>query len=200
MCCLCSAFSYAEFQIKTIVHSHPPLIDDSIHRQSHNMTKYPNDRRSPVDRRSPMHVYWQYLQAQSRRPAILVACQCNVINVHCFSSHFATFRTKLAKLWASQWKAKQMLKLDLLINESLIAGFSWNQFMSINGWWLYVLNSKRADPIKIVALRRKSGSWLVTEIGSDKFVLSDLGHSCCKKKNSSGYYLFLSYSIFLTFN
>jgi hypothetical protein len=53
-CCLYSAFSYAEFQIKTIVHSHTPLIDDSIHR--YNIAKYPNYRHSPVERKCPMHV------------------------------------------------------------------------------------------------------------------------------------------------
>jgi hypothetical protein len=97
-----------------------PLTGDSIRRHSHNLSTFPNDCRFPINRQSLMRAYWRCLQAQSRRPAILVVYQCNLICVPCYSSHLATFRIKLWKLWALQLKERKITKTGFVNRRTAI--------------------------------------------------------------------------------
>jgi hypothetical protein len=100
------------------VYSHPPLIDvpivdNSIYRHSHNMFIYPNEYRSFVNRQSTKSAHWLSSQTQSGQPIILSVWERSLMNVHCFSSHFANFWIKLVQLCALQWKKKTNVVIHL---------------------------------------------------------------------------------------
>jgi hypothetical protein len=55
----------------------------------------------------------------------------------------------LLKLWALPRKAKEMLKLGSLNNESLIVEFSGNQLTSIDEWWRNIPSAKLIYMVRI---------------------------------------------------
>jgi hypothetical protein len=118
-------------------YNHPPLIEGSIYRYSHNMSPYPNDRRSSVNRRRAVAMFTGTATSIKHSGSAVVQ---SYTNVRCFSSHFATFWVKAMELWDLQWKSKQMFKFASLTNESLNDDVSLSQLTAITGGWLYKLS------------------------------------------------------------
>jgi hypothetical protein len=57
------------------------------------------------------------------------------------------------------------------------------------------VRAEQHDKNRLVTLCLKSGSLLMTEIGSDRLVSSDLDHSCCKKKKKPVHAIIYFFSV-----
>lgn len=82
--------------------SHPSLIYNSIHRHSHNMSKYTNDGSSPVKRQSPIR-----------------ACALSCVSVpshQCllFFIIFSNFLNKINKIMDPTMKSKENVKVGFV--------------------------------------------------------------------------------------
>jgi hypothetical protein len=74
--------------------------------------------------------------------SVASASPCNSVVVQHYQCRlffitFCKFLCKISKIMGPTIKAKQMLKLGSLTDESLIDDASWNQLTLINGGWLY---------------------------------------------------------------
>jgi hypothetical protein len=140
----CSIFMFMELFMKPLLiqdvsfkrnpklHNHSPLTEVSIHRHSHNTSKYPNHHRFPANVRSSvcacaLAMFTSSVTSASQYGALW---QWNLTSVHCFSSHFKTCTKKNEWNYGPQ-NEKQTLKLGALIE------VSWNHLTSINGRWLH---------------------------------------------------------------
>lgn len=111
------AQSWPFFSIYGQATCHPPLINNSIHRHSHNISRYLNYCRYRVIWWSPMSannkIFTSSVTSASHSgSAVLQSYKCSIS-----FTIFCDFLIHLVKLWTLKWEAKQMLKLGSLIND-----------------------------------------------------------------------------------
>jgi hypothetical protein len=113
-----NVYSEKWYGFKTYSHS-PLLIDDSIHRRYRNISTYPNNRYDPYQGTNEL---WRRLKSQSCGPAILVLWQCDLINIHCFSSYFVPFFNKISDIMGPTMKSKASTRTQSSLIRSLRCG------------------------------------------------------------------------------